>query len=252
MRTVLRPMPRQTAWLTTIVVSWEEKLNADRDSRSQVRGNEGHLLFKSPEGKLTKNNKGSTQAKRGSEPLFLAPPEAWTGRARYNQSQIHDRTCDGAGYTRDELDKLYINDLNHGMREFCHWSGRDSYLADQSTWLVEEVDLTPALEPTRHKDFHIEGCVREMDELRSQVETYRSQLLAHIDTLKEEISEHLWITPDFAEPAAENLNRTRNEVDTLLGRVERLREGFCSLPREVRPHERKDAPEKKNRTKRGR
>lgn len=215
--------------LTRIVVSWEGQLKADKDSRSQMRDSDGHLLFKGPSGEHTPNARGPVQAKRDSKPLFLAPDGAHSNRGR---NQIQDRTNGGSGYTRDELDGLDITLQRYEILEFRHWDGRDAYLEDQNNWLMDEGDLTPVLEPTRHKDFYIDGCINEMDELRAEVEDYLGKLAAHIESLETEIRNHLWVTPEFAEPAAQNLDQTRREVDTLLGRVAKLREGFESLPRE--------------------
>lgn len=225
--------------LTKIVVSWEAQLKADKESRSQMRNQEGRPIFHGPEGEYTTDTKGMVQARRGAEPLFLAPVESYENGNSYNRTKVEDRTNAGDGYTRGQLYSLHVN--RNGLREFQHWSGRDAYLADQNNWLTEEVDLTPVLEPTRHKDFYIEGCIREMNQLRSEVEGYRDKLMAHIKSLETEIRNHLWVTPEFAETAAQNLDQTRREVDTLLGRVAKLREGFEGLPRE----EKFDAPEQR-------
>lgn len=221
--------------LTTIVVSWEAQLKADKDSRSQVRDHDGRPIFKAPDGKHTTDTTGMAQARRGTKPLFLSPAEAYENGRSYNRTQVTDRRNGGRGYTRDELDELYVTDRHHGLREFKHWAGRDAYLVDQSNWLMEEVDLSPVVEPTRHKDFHIEGCVKEMNDLRSEVEDYRVRLLTHIESLATEIREHLWVTPEFAEPAAHTLEQTRQEVDTLLARVAKVLTGFEGLPREGKP-----------------
>ena len=218
--------------LTRIVVSWEAQLKADKDSRSQVRDAVGHPVFRDAAGEHTTDARGSAQARRGKEPLFLAPPDARSSQNR--NSPLRDRTSAGRGYTRAQLDEMYVSYYD----TFQHWDGRSAYLADQSNWLMEEVDLAPVLEPTRHKNFYIDGCINEMDELRAEVEDYRGKLAAHIESLETEIRNHLWVTPEFAEPAAQNLDQTRREVDTLLGRVAKLREGFESLPRD----EKHDAP----------
>lgn len=215
--------------LTKMVAAWEESLEADQGSRSQMRDREGHPLYDGPDREHTKNARALVQAKRGSEPLFLAP-----SGAQGNNRRVHERRNGGHGYSRNELDALRVREPS----EICHfrtWSGRDAYLQDQSNWLMEEVDLTPVLEPTRHKVLYIEGCLGQLDELRTEVESYRGQLLAHIETLQADIREHLWVTPDFEAPAKMQLTRARKEVDMLLSRVASLREGFEALPREGSP-----------------
>ncbi|TNF24058.1 MAG: AAA family ATPase [Deltaproteobacteria bacterium] len=221
--------------LTTIVVSWEARLQADRDSRSQMRDSSGRPLFKAVDGKHTTQTKGMAQARRDSKPLFLAPTEAYENGRSYNRTKVTDRKNGGRGFTRNELDTLYVNDRNYGLQEFPHWSGRDAYLADQSNWLMEDIGLLPLLEPTRHKGFYIDQCIRELDGLMSDVDSYSDRLHAHVYSLEAEIREHLWVTPEFVGPAAQTLARTRQEVDTLLARVAKLREGFDGLPREQNP-----------------
>ncbi|HHJ13329.1 MAG TPA: AAA family ATPase [Gammaproteobacteria bacterium] len=220
--------------LTTIVVSWEARLKADKASRSQMRNAKGQLIFKAPDGKHTTDTTGAVLARRGRELLFLAPAESYENGRSYNRTQIRDRKNGGSGYTLDQLDNLHVKDRGHGgmVREFRRWSGREAYLADQNNWLMEDFDLNPVLEPTRHKGFYIDACVREMDELRVEVEAYREKLHEHIESLEAEIHDHMWVPPEFAEPAAQSLEQTRGEVETLLDRVSKLREGFAGLPRE--------------------
>ena len=98
---------------------------------------------------------------------------------------------------------------------------------------MEDIDLGPVLEPTRHKQVYVAGCLREMDHMNLRVAAYREQLLGHMGTLVREIRDHLWVADDFAVPAARNLAATLRQVDTLQARVARLREGFENLPREA-------------------
>ncbi|NOY92823.1 MAG: AAA domain-containing protein [Deltaproteobacteria bacterium] len=221
-----------TSRLTTIVVSLEARLKSDKSSRSQTRDADGHPLFKDSAGKHVRDERGLKRAKRRSEPLFLAPADSFAGSSRHSSSSIQDRTNGGKGYTQDELDALYVRDPHYGAREFQHWSGREAYLADESNWLMKEQDLAAVLEPTRYIGFYVDARVKQMDAIRADVEEYRNRLLAHIASLEAEIREHLWVTADFIEPAADSLEQTRQEVETLLSRVGKVREGFANLPRE--------------------
>lgn len=219
--------------LTRIVVSWEGKLKQDQDSRSQVRDAQGRPLFKDHDGKATVQNAGSLQAKRGREPLYLAPPGALQQRQNsWDLVDVRDRTNGGKGFTVAELDQMEVRDPPYGREHFRHWANRDTYIANPANWLMVESDLPPLMEPTRQKDAYVEASLNDIEGIREQVEAYKVKLLAHIASLEAAIRSHLWVTADFAEPASQSLDGTRREVDTLLTRIDKLRQGFEMLPRE--------------------
>jgi MoxR-like ATPase len=91
------------------------------------------------------------------------------------------------------------------------------------------------MEPTRHKVVFVQSCLREVDDLKSEVAVYKDQLLQHIQSMEADIRDHLWVTPDFVRPASDRLNATRKEVETLLARVDKVRKGFELLPQELSP-----------------
>ena len=99
--------------LTKIVVAWEARLQQDQESRTQMRNSEGKLLYKGPDGKATVNAKGSTQANRDGEPLFLAPGNT---RGIGPGQKISERSNGGYGFTRAELRQLQI--LDHQYRQY--------------------------------------------------------------------------------------------------------------------------------------
>lgn len=226
--------------LTKIVVSWEGKLKADQDSRSQARDVQGQLLFKGGGGKPTTQAKGKAQAKRGNDALFLSPANGYNQRTGMNaiqqrrlQGNVPDRTNGGNGYTLDELNQFVVQDRNgYGAQHFMHWPDREAYLADQNNWFLVDIDLAPMLEPTRHKTLYIDACIREVDDLRANVAAYKADLLQHMAAMEKDIRGHLWVTSDFVEPASESLKQTRTEVDTLASRVDKIKKGFELLPRE--------------------
>jgi MoxR-like ATPase len=213
--------------LTRIVVSWEGKLRRDQESRSQARDKHGRLLYRGADGKATTNPKELVPATRNGEPLFLAPVGA---RHLHTGIAITDRTNAGNGYTVAELDN-HIEVYEYGWRPFKHWSGRNAYLADPANRLFRQTD--PWMEPTRHKDVYIRACLAELERLRADVVSYRKKLLAHMESLEQEIHAHLWVPSNFARTASQSLDGTRREVDTLLARIDKLRQGFEMLPREL-------------------
>ena len=97
---------------------------------------------------------------------------------------------------------------------------------------MTEGTLTEIMEPTRQKQSYIDDCLRQIDAVQSQVILYQSQLNQHIKGMEAEINSHLWVSAEFATPAAEKLKQTQNEVETLLARIARVRGGFALLPLE--------------------
>lgn len=218
--------------LKLVVVSWESQLKQDQDSRSQRRNAKGRLLYKGNNGKPTPNSKGEAQVRRDNEPLFLAPSNAFEDA--YGHHQVQDRSDGGKGFTRTELDTLWVGtQQSWNNPRFSDWPDRDTYLANKANWLMEEAEYKPLMEPTRHKVTHVEACLKEVGGLRRQVEAYEEKLEAHIASLDTDIRAHLWVTDDFAEPAKQSLAGTRREVGALLVRIDKLRQGFEMLPREA-------------------
>jgi MoxR-like ATPase len=213
--------------LTRIVVSWEGRLKADQSSRSQMRDAKGRPLYKSSSGRPTTKANGSTQATRGKDSLYLSPSDAMHNDSR---NRIRDRTNGGKGFTVAELDRMNVSDMQ--WIHFYHWSKRDAYLADRSNWHLTDAELAEMMEPTRQKQSHIDDCLRQIDDVKAQVILYQSQLNQHIQGMETEISTHLWVSAEFATPAAEKLRQTQNEVQTLLARVTKTKEGFELLPLE--------------------
>lgn len=223
--------------LTRIVVAWEGQLKQDQNSRSQMRDEVGNPLFKGVGGNPTTHRLGKWQARRdGKDPLFLAPSGCLAEYPSYSSKDIEDRANSGKGYTRTELESLWIRDQStgHQWRQVLHWPHLDAYLANRANHLLEEGDLQPLMEPTPQKAAHVESCLREIARLKDEVEAYKDKLNAHIATLEQDIRAHLWVADDFAEPAATSLMDTAHQVDTLLTRIAKLRQGFDMLPREAR------------------
>jgi MoxR-like ATPase len=222
------------------------RLVADQTSRSQQRDDKGRPLFRSPKGNPTIAPRGVAQASRAGEPLFLAPQRASRQNDYdYADEHVKDRTNGGKGFTRGELQKLFINVTpgNYRNTVFTQWAGAAVYLAEPSNWLPAEVDLPALMIPTPHKASYVATRLAEMDEVRRMVSAYQVKLEKHAASLRDAIQSHLWVTPDFAEPASASLDGTRHVVAVLSGRVEVLRKGFDNLHREPEDEPLLDDPE---------
>ena len=217
--------------LTRIIVTLEGQLKVDQESQSQRSDDAGNLLFSDAKGRQAARTQAGGHAVRDGEPLFLAPQSALIFNNHWRR--IEDRSNGGRGFTRAELGAMQVQINQYSVHPFEVWENSDAYLAAPGSRLViPENDLRPLMEPTRHKAPYIESCLREIESLRGRVVSYNAKLREHVASLDAEIRANLWITPDFAEPAARQLATTQHQVTALLTRVERLRQGFELLPKE--------------------
>lgn len=214
-----------TSKLTTIVSAWESQLERDRNDRSQVRDGKGRLLYKGPDGKPTTSATGAVQARRAKAPLFLLPMEAMDWQRRVGRGGS-DRTNAGQGFTVEELDALQLNHY-HMFRD---WEGKKAYLGSKENWLTADSEFPELNEPTRHKRRHVEGCIGDVEGVIADVNSFASLLQIHRDQLEQLIRSHLWVTPEFASPAAASLANSAAQVGALRSRINTVRAGFQKLP----------------------
>ena len=214
--------------LTRIVVSWEGKLKSAQTSRSPMRDAKGHPLYKVPNEDSLPPARHYIQQRRDEKPLFLSPANSVS---KDGLTRLKDRTNGGSFFTADELNELQVEHGGYYVR-FVKWPMREAYLADRTNWLRTEATFAEMLEPTRQNPSYVSDYLRQIDDVKAQVLEYQSQLNQHIQGMEADISSHLWVSAEFAKPAADKLTQTQNEVNTLLARVLRVKEGFELLPLE--------------------
>ena len=218
---------RELPHLVRIVNSWESRLQRDKEEQSQMRDEEGNLLYVTGNGDLTSDKKG--QDYRSGKVLFVAPANAL--RSSVQGELTIDRTNNGRGYTREELGKLSIRTRPGNSCSFTQWDGKKAYLEDRSNWLAV-TELDPAIGPTQHKSGYVESCLRDLREYRTELESHKTGIEGQVKSFEDDIRSNLWVTEDFAESASRGLQEAGDEVERLLERLARVTEGFESLPRE--------------------
>jgi MoxR-like ATPase len=233
--------------LTSRVVAYEETLQRDKESRSQQRDTKGRLIYREAVGSrsLTTQAKGKVPKFRSGEKLYLAPVDALDERGY----QIKDRSNDGKGFTRKELELLRVQ---HGSGyysnhvRFKDWEKAADYLKEENNFLLEEDgDLKPVMEPTRQKPEYIRAQVKKLDRSIQDVKAYLGRMDEHIASAKKDIDDHLWVDNSFGDPATVSLIRTKEDVLALQKRLEQVREGFLALPQERGDDEAKPQPKKR-------
>ena len=203
--------------------TWELACRRDAESQSQARDEQGELLYYVEEKKLTTATQGRRQKKNAKgEALYLAPAK-----------RANDRTNNGAGYTDGELDRSFFG--HHLYHYHSRSDDHERYIADKNNWFYEDVNLPPAMEPTRYSKEHIEGRVRQVQALHADVERYRQGIEARIESIHRELRAHLWVDSSFADTAASTLEQSRSAVLALLKDLENLTRRFETLPQRIEP-----------------
>ena len=208
--------------LSRIVTVLERRLKDDQDAREQKRNSGGEPLYTLHGGGETTDPASRSRRMRGKEPLYLAPDSAMDGIGH----QIKDRDNHGKGYTVQQLESVYISHY----QQFAHWQGRVAYLQDEANWLMDYGNVGPVVEPKRFSQADLDASLAELHEHQRKTEVYRDGAKGRLSSLEAEVAKHLWVLPEFAEPARATLQDTLGVVDGLLSRLGAVEAGIRRLP----------------------
>ena len=210
--------------LVRMIQAWEGRFRKDEESRSQKQDEEGRLLYSGKDGKDTTHRRG--QNYRHGEPLYVLPKGAYSKRM-YDNEKL-DETNKGKGYTEKEIEekipvivdgRYFVKDTDE-LPKFTQKKGNRFM-----------VDLSPAMEPTRHEPVHIRDCLRQLEEFSIKMVTHEGEIEKRIETLENDVRGHLWVMDDFTEPASRGLEKARGDAEGLIERLEKVKRGYKDLPR---------------------
>ncbi len=203
---------------TKLVGALEKQLDVEKQSRSQARDKNGQPLFVDDKGKPATQPKGTRRKVNAEkEPLFLAPPD-----------EHNDRTSGGQGMTQRQVAAHFDHVYRYHGYNKPSWQ---HYIADENNFYIEPYELPPMMEPTRYSQVHIEGRVRQVDDLAGELTKYQRGLEEQVASVTAVVEDHLWIAPGFAKPARANLEQRQEHAKRLAERLKNLRTGFLGLPR---------------------
>ena len=220
---VVGAVAEEPSRLVRMIQAWEGRLRKDEESRSQKQDEEGRLLYLGKDGKDTTHQRG--QNYRNEKPLYILPKGAHGNRHGH---EGFDATNEDKGYTEREIEEkipvivsqqYLIRDANQ-LPEFTQEKGNRFM-----------VDLSPAMEPTRHEPVHIRDCLRQLEEFSIKMVTHKGEIEKRIETLENDIRGHLWVMDDFTEPASRGLEKARGDAEGLIKRLEKVKRGYENLPR---------------------
>ena len=210
--------------LVRIVNAWEGKLEKDKGERSQKRDPKGKLLFVENNGGFTTKEKGRDY--RDGKPLAILPENAISDNG---YGDPIDPAHNGKGFTKEEVQEL-MPVLVGRRRILDNLDDLERYFENADHWLM--IEFKPAMEPTKHKPIYIKQSIMQLSGHRAKMESYKQGIDQRIESFEGDIRSHLWVTDDFVEPASWGLDKTRADVEELLGRLAEVVQGFEALPRE--------------------
>jgi MoxR-like ATPase len=204
-----------------LIAAWEKKLEDEKNNQTQVRDEEGNLLYVNVQGETSIQEE--VFAERDGEPLYLAPP-------KHNNAQIPDRTNQNKGYTDEEFKQNFCSPHHHSDRfiDDQKWVMLKDYFANNENRLVWTYQ--PLIQPTHYSQHHIKGRVEETNKIVKDMTEYLANIDEQISSLTQTINDHLWITAGFSEPAKSTLEQTRQTVEALIVRITTVHDGFNNLP----------------------
>ncbi len=204
--------------LNKLVATWEKVLQSDANSEVPLLNQQGLPLYTTSTGEQSIEASYLQRCERKGSPLYLAPPDQG------------DRSLAGQGCTYDELLKGFFDDRYQQTHVDGKWQHINDYISDSSNRLVIEKQNTPCLLPKQHEANFITGRLRELTHLQQDIQQFDEKLSIQLANVEVNIGEHLWLDPIFIETAAASLNKSTEQVQSLLSRLETLLNGYQCLP----------------------
>jgi hypothetical protein len=174
----------------------------------------GTPLYRASDGSVREGPEPQ-QARRGEEPLYLAPA---------NYAPMGDRTNGGKGYTASEIQDRFFGYLGYRSPQV------DRFLADRANWLME-APPQPILQARRHSPADVDDCIAQLAPARDAVDACLRDIDARTREADELLASHLIVPPAFRDPALKGLRANQEKLERVLAELKALEEGFRNLPR---------------------
>ena len=204
--------------LDKLVSTWEKVLQSDANSEEHLLNQQGEPLYLTSNGEQSTEESFLQRCERLGLPLYLAPPDQ------------DDRSLAGKGCTYDELLEQFFDDRYQQTHISGKWRHIDDYVSDSTNRFVLEQHNTPCMKPKQHEVAFIEGRLQELTHLQQGIQQFEQKLGAQLANLEANIGEHLWVDPAFISTAALSLNKSTEQVQSLLSRLQTVLSRYQSLP----------------------
>ena len=205
--------------LEKLIATWKQSLKEDQNSEVQSVNKLGHRLYFDINDRLTTDIDVTERQYRDAQPLYLSP-----------RGQAEDRSDDNRGYTHQELQDKFFDSHYKQTHIDGGWQHIDEYVRLAENHLVIKHKHTPSMEPLKHDQNYIQNKTQELSLLHTDLVEQADILTTLLGSVKEEITEHLWIDSSFQQTAFKNLTQSQSQVLRLCQRIESVISGYHQLP----------------------
>ncbi|MDF1644914.1 MAG: AAA family ATPase [Pseudomonadales bacterium] len=205
--------------LEKLISTWEQSLNEDQNSEVQSVNKLGHRLYFDINDQLTTDADFTERLYRDAMPLYLSP-----------RGQEEDRSNDNRGYTHQELRDKFFDSHYKQTHIDGSWQHIDEYVRLTENHLLVKHKHRASMEPLKHAHDYIQSKTQELSYIHTGLIEQTDILASLLGSVKEEISEHLWIDSSFQQIAVKNLKQSQLQVSTLCQRIDTVMAGYRQLP----------------------
>jgi len=198
----------KTERLEKLIATWENTLQADQNSQTQISNDKGERLYLSRDGQQSTETSEQEWTRRDGLALYLSPPDQ------------DDRSNDNQGYTERELSDNFFDQHYQQCHIDGHWQHIDQYIADPANRLILLHKNLPCMEATVHPESFIQGRLEENRKLANDIEALRQSVEQGYDAIDEALGQHLWITACFITSAKQALSDNLQKVSAFESRLQ--------------------------------
>ena len=215
--------------INKLVNVWDKTLDDEKKRKVSVYNDKGEKLYRTPKGETTTDSGQEYLVDRDGNALYLSPPDL-SDNGINPMDKNADRTNNGDGLTRQELEAEFFDDYYQQRHIDGKWVTIESYINNEENRFTKRFQYNPYQESAKYSKAHINDRCNEVNNLLNDITSYRTQIENMLESASSILGNHLWIDPDFSETAKGVLQENLRSLNNVTERLKEIHNGFESLP----------------------